>query len=119
MGGDTDSSSDTGVELVAGCFIPNSLKYPQLSKISSQISGPISSLREWRFYQGRAFNLRHSANRACLIPGKDFFIITGGKNSAYVDRFTKNACAILLQIHPNLGTEAHIDSRHFTHFVTR
>merc|ERR1719341_1017900 len=66
MGGDTDSSSDTGVELVAG---------------------PISSLREWRFYQGRAFNLRHSANRACLIPGKDFFIITGGKNSAHVDRY--------------------------------
>jgi len=39
--------------------------------------------------------LHHHANRACLIPGEDFFIITGGlgpydREQAYVDRYFPN-----------------------------
>ena len=38
---------------------------------------------------GRTFNLQHDAFSACLIPGEDFFVITGGHNENlqnYVDR---------------------------------
>jgi len=43
----------------------------------------------------RVFTLHHYANRACLIPGEDFFIITGGlgpndREQAYVDRYFLN-----------------------------
>ena len=39
----------------------------------------------------RVFALKHPASRACLIPGEDFFIITGGVGldggmQGYVDR---------------------------------
>ena len=30
------------------------------------------------FTVGRTFNLQHDAWSACLIPGEDFFVITGG-----------------------------------------
>jgi len=43
----------------------------------------------------RVFTLHHHANRACLIPGEDFFIITGGigpndREQAFVDRYFPN-----------------------------
>ena len=47
----------------------------------------------------RVFNLTHPANRACLIPGEDFFIIIGGIGlgsgvqyhgmQGYVDRWSE------------------------------
>ena len=47
-----------------------------------------------RGYRGRAFNLHNSANRACLIPNKDFFIITGDQFDAHVDRLKMTKCTM-------------------------